>query len=224
MGLIKNFPTEIVLYMHYFNADAKLRSSPLKCTICEVTLRPESLPSHYQQELDKLEHLQPCSTHRRREPHPSASSVMAEEGAEREEGVLAEAKKVSCDLQKIDAHTNVLFLFKTLESVQRKRFLFEHKSHDQPGPTSQSHDSRDILCPVCSIRLPSDDGSRVAHIDGCLREQQASLAEGGAAAADLSSDSESETYEEYTWCNTTRIRTTSLLTPQTRASETILFQ
>ncbi len=105
--------------------------------------------------------------------------------------------------------------------MQRRRFLFEHRSRDQPGFTSQSHDSRD-LCPICSCQLPSDDSSRVTHIDGCLRDQQGSLAEGGEreeVTGVASSDSEDETYEEYTWCNTTRIRTTSLLSPQTRASE-----
>lgn len=108
--------------------------------------------------------------------------------------------------------------------MQRRRFLFEHRSRDQPAPTPQSHDSVD-MCPVCSIRLPPDDGSRVAHIDGCLREQQqGSLAEGGGGGGgrgreeETANDSDSESYEEYTWCNTTRIRTTSMLSPQTRAS------
>ena len=31
--------------------------------------------------------------------------------------------------------------------------------------------------------------------------------------------SESESYEEYTWCNVTRVRATSMLTPEARASE-----
>lgn len=115
----------------------------------------------------------------------------------------------------------IVCILKTLESVQRRRFIFEHRSHDQPGPTPQSHDSRD-LCPVCSIQLPSDDDSRVAHIDDCLRDQQHSLAEEGEREGTASSDSEDETYEEYTWCNTTRIRTTSLLSPQTRASKEII--
>ena len=81
--------------MNHFNADARQRSSPLKCPICEVTLRPESLPQHYQQELDKLEHLQPSSSHRRREPRPSTSSSMGEEGLERGGSILTQAKKVS---------------------------------------------------------------------------------------------------------------------------------
>jgi hypothetical protein len=97
---------------------------------------------------------------------------------------------------------------KVLESVQRRRFLFEHRSHDQLSSTPQSRDSLDI-CPVCSVRLPPDEESRAAHVDGCLG--------GGGGEADT--DSDSEGYEEYTWCNTTRIRTTSLLSPQTRASE-----
>ena len=82
------------------------------------------------------------------------------------------------------------------------------------------------MCPVCSIRLPSDDERRSAHIDGCLREQQQdSLAEGGGGGREeeTGADSDSESYEEYTWCNTTRIRTTSLLSPQTRASKAIFL-
>ena len=109
-------------------------------------------------------------------------------------------------------------MLKTLESVQRRRFLFEHKSRDQASSTLQSHDSRDT-CPVCGIELSSDDDSKAAHIDGCLREQQTQV--GGVVGGDGggATDSDSETYEEYTWCNRTRIRTTSLLSPQTRASE-----
>ena len=79
---------------------------------------------------------------------------------------------------------------------------------------------------MCNARLPSDDESRAAHVDSCLREQQGGggggLGEGGGEGGEeteAAADSDSESYEEYTWCNTTRIRTTSLLSPQTRASE-----
>ena len=113
--------------------------------------------------------------------------------------------------------------------MQRKRFLFEHRSYDQLGSTSQSHDSLDV-CPVCSVRLPPDDEGRVVHVDSCLREQQGGggggLGEGGGEGGEeteAAADSDSESYEEYTWCNTTRIRTTSLLSPQTRASELVVF-
>lgn len=109
--------------------------------------------------------------------------------------------------------------------MQRRRFLFEHRSHDQPDSTPQSHDGMDT-CPVCNIQLPSDDASRAAHIDSCLSEQQQASAGGGELAeggerggGEEEGDSDGESYEEYTWCNTTRIRTTSLLSPQTRASQ-----
>ena len=85
-------------------------------------------------------------------------------------------------------------------------------------------------CPVCNIQLPSDDASRAAHIDSCLSEQQQASAGGGELAeggerggGEEEGDSDGESYEEYTWCNTTRIRTTSLLSPQTRASESLEF-
>ena len=113
--------------------------------------------------------------------------------------------------------------------MQRRRFLFEHRSHDQPDSTPQSHDGMDT-CPVCNIQLPSDDASRAAHIDSCLSEQQQASAGGGELAeggerggGEEDGDSDGESYEEYTWCNTTRIRTTSLLSPQTRASEFLEF-
>ena len=112
--------------------------------------------------------------------------------------------------------------------MQRRRFLFEHRSHEELGGSApQLHDGLD-MCPVCNVQLPLDDESRAAHVDSCLREQQGggggSLSEGGGGGrggeTEAAADSDSESYEEYTWCNTTRIRTTSLLSPQTRASET----
>lgn len=116
-----------------------------------------------------------------------------------------------------------LFIFiKALESVQRRRFLFEQRSRDQPLSLPQSfescsHGNSSGLCPVCGVQLPSD-GSAAAHIDVCLEQQQTQLRE-EATVHVSGSDSSGEEYEEYTWCNQTRIRATSLLTPQTRASE-----
>ena len=49
-----------------------------------------------------------------------------------------------------------------------------------------------------------------AHVNECLsREEERE-----------ESSSDSETYEEYTWCDETRVRATSMLTPQARASKT----
>ena len=77
------------------------------------------------------------------------------------------------------------------------------------------------MCPVCNVLLPPEGGG-AAHIDACL-EQQRTLEEGMLTLSSQNSvddeSSGSEEYEEYTWCNMTRIRTTSLLSPQTRASE-----
>ena len=110
---------------------------------------------------------------------------------------------------------------KALESVQRRRFLFEQRSHDQSLSLPQSLDSpahsNSGVCPVCGVQLPSD-GSAAAHVDVCLEQQQTRLRQ-EAGAEEFDSDSSGEEYEEYTWCNQTRIRATSLLTPQTRASE-----
>lgn len=109
-----------------------------------------------------------------------------------------------------------MFCLKVLQSVQRRRFLFEHRSHDQPTSVPQSHaQGGSGTCPVCSIQLPSD-GSGAAHVDACLEEQQRTV---GVVQGSDSESSGSETYEEYTWCNMTRIRTTSMLSPKTRASQ-----
>ena len=204
-------------------SDTKLRSCPLQCPICDVTLRPESLTQHYEHELAKLEHLQPPSTHqRRREPRPSTSSTSAEGVGEVERGILNQAKMVSNGVVAGNIFTVSVFIFiKALESVQRRRFRFEQRSHDQLLSLPQTLDSHGHsssgVCPVCGVQLPSDE-SAATHVDVCLEQQQARLGE--EAGAEVSgSDSSGEEYEEYTWCNQTRIRATSLLTPQTRASE-----
>ena len=109
-------------------------------------------------------------------------------------------------------------MFQILDSVQRRQFLFEHRSHDQSTSASGVH-SGCGTCPVCGVELPSAEEGRREHIDSCLEEQTRRLQQsGGVALGEGSSGSEEEEYEEYTWCNMTRIRTTSLLSPETRAS------
>lgn len=180
--------------------DAKLRLSPIKCPVCEVTLRPESMAQHYQQELAKLENLQPA--HSRREPRASTSTATSEEGTEGKADLLRHARE-------------------TLDSIQRRQFLFEHRSHDQStsaAAVESASGGGGGVCPVCSVQLPSDQ-SRTDHIDACLEEQERRLQSmaDGVDSGSVSSGSEEE-YEEYTWCNMTRIRTTTLLSPETRAS------
>lgn len=99
-----------------------------------------------------------------------------------------------------------------LESVKRRHILF----NQQPASTSSTHLSFEPtcsnstpLCPVCNCPLPADEGEAEAHVEECLSR------EGGGTE----DSSDSETYEEYTWCDETRIRATSMLTPQARASK-----
>lgn len=94
-------------------SDTKLRSSPLQCPICDVTLRPESLTQHYEHELAKLEHLQAPSTHQRRRepPHPSTSSSSAEGGDEVERGILKQANLVSNGIVAVNIFTLFTFHF-----------------------------------------------------------------------------------------------------------------
>ena len=98
----------IVHKINYF-ADAKLRLSPIKCPVCEVTLRPESMAQHYQQELAKLENLQPA--HSRREPRASTSTATSEEGTGGEADLLRHAREVSMFMELTNnAITYLLFL------------------------------------------------------------------------------------------------------------------
>ena len=86
--------------------------------------------------------------------------------------------------------------------------LFKHgahtQSHDQPGP---SHQSTFSVCPVCGEKLSSIEEEASLHVDSCLKDQEGS--------SEASSDDE---YEEYTWCNVTRVRATSMLSAEARAS------
>ncbi len=83
--------------------------------------------------------------------------------------------------------------------------MFEHPSeaagpsHPPPGTDT---------CSVCGTLLPADLEAASSHVAGCLAER------GGS-----SESSEGESYEEYTWCNVTRVRATSMLSPQARAGE-----
>ena len=93
--------------------------------------------------------------------------------------------------------------------MRRRSIRFEQGSNLASGAAGSSgEDAR--TCPVCALSLPSDASAAEAHVDACLGE-------GGGAGGEDSSDS--EVYEEYTWCNVTRVRATSMLTPEARASE-----
>ena len=101
-----------------------------------------------------------------------------------------------------------VYFSQSLEAIKRKRFLFEHphQSHDQPGPSHQTEPS--TMCDTCGIQLPADDEQAAIHVSSC----QGQLSAGS---------SDSEEYEEYTWCNVTRVRATSMLSAETRASELV---
>ncbi len=92
-----------------------------------------------------------------------------------------------------------------LDSVRRKRFLFE-RPPDQPGPSHQT--TTTSTCSVCGAQLSTDEETASFHVANCLAE-----------SGETNDDSEDGSYEEYTWCNVTRVRATSLLSPQARASK-----
>lgn len=62
---------------------------------------------------------------------------------------------------------------------------------------------------MCYCPLPLEESVAEAHVDECL----------GSAVRESDASSDSEVYEEYTWCNVTRVRATSMLTPEARASK-----
>ena len=101
-----------------------------------------------------------------------------------------------------------LLSLKVLESVRRHHILFQqelpstrpHLTSSQPGPSSNT-------CPVCESPLSPDENLAHTHVNNCL----------GTGGEEDSSDG--ETYEEYTWCNVTRVRATSMLSPEARASK-----
>ena len=65
---------------------------------------------------------------------------------------------------------------------------------------------------MCGVSLSSDQTEARAHVNECLGEEGREEEVG---------NSDSETYEEYTWCDVTRVRATSMMTPQARASEEV---
>lgn len=93
-----------------------------------------------------------------------------------------------------------------LERVKRRQILFSQ--HADASSTQDSASTSTHACPVCNCPLPSDEGVAQTHVTECLR--RAGEGDGGS--------SDSEEYEEYTWCNVTRVRATSMLSPQARAN------
>ena len=85
-----------------------------------------------------------------------------------------------------------------LESVRHRNFLFHQHSrpfHSDAGPSGH----------MCNTPLSADQEVALSHVDEHLGEESGSSGD--------------ETYEEYTWCNVTRVRASSMLTAEARASE-----
>ena len=174
-----------------------------------MTLWPGTIEQHYRQELGKLSNTSLSLAHSRKK-RKSASSL---EASTHDTRTLQHAQKVgkwfACCF-----FVYLLFFLKVLESVKRRQIIFQQSSCGPlcAGSTSRASEGagggEGRTCPVCSCPLPSDEGVASAHVTECLER-----------AGPGSSDSEEEEYEEYTWCNMTRVRATSMLSPQARASE-----
>ena len=104
---------------------------------------------------------------------------------------------------------------KVLDSVRRREILFNQSAASGSSSTSlpSSSDTSGSMttCPVCTCPLPCDEGVAEIHVNECLRRAQEEE-EGGSGSSE-------EEGQYYTWCNVTRVRATSLLSPQARASE-----
>ena len=99
-----------------------------------------------------------------------------------------------------------------LDSIKRRQILFQQPpAHSDAGPSGCSQ-----TCPVCDTPLSSDESVARTHVNRCLGIEEEEEEDEGGAGGDSSG---SETYEEYTWCNETRVRATSMLTAQARASK-----
>lgn len=81
--------------------------------------------------------------------------------------------------------------------------MFDHPS-EVAGPSHPTPNT----CSVCGTVLPADEEAASSHVASCLTER-----------GESGDNSDEESYEEYTWCNVTRVRATSLLSPQARAGE-----
>ncbi|XP_064391304.1 E3 ubiquitin-protein ligase RNF220-like [Halichondria panicea] len=160
----------------------KFTSSPIYCPICEVTLRPDTLATHYDQEVARIQ--APILPPRQRKR--SSTQVGGAPSKRKSEQPLSEKVQMA------------------LDSVRRKRFLFE-RPPDQPGPSHQT--TTTSTCSVCGAQLSTDEETASFHVANCLAE-----------SGETNDDSEDGSYEEYTWCNVTRVRATSLLSPQARAN------
>ncbi len=100
---------------------------------------------------------------------------------------------------------------KVLESVKRRRISYnqiEREGATGSGPSIPT-------CPVCNMPLPAEEGMAQAHVNECLGTSSRE----GEGRGRSSEEEEEESYEEYTWCNVTRVRATSMLTAEARASE-----
>ena len=74
-----------------------------------------------------------------------------------------------------DGHSDLLEKSRSLaDAVKRRRFLFQHGSHDvshdQPGP-SWSSEGGSRKCPVCDEALATDEESASRHVSQCLQSQ-----------------------------------------------------
>lgn len=174
--------------------ERRLAQDPLQCPVCGVTVRLETLASHYQQEFQRLKSPPRKHHHSRRDSHTllavnSNSTAALAPPSSRPQGPTG-------PVEGDHGGTSVMQRARAaLDATRRRSFLFRQGvSPNPPDPTT------------CQ--------QAVSHSEHGLGAGQAESHTVEAA----SSSSDSEEYEEYTWCDVTRVRATSLLDAGTRAN------
>ena len=101
--------------------------------------------------------------------------------------------------------------------MRRRHVLFNQRPNFHvPSFGAGPSTSGSQICPVCDKSLPEGVSAAQTHVNQCLGVEDA-----GEQEEEEEGSTDSETYEEYTWCNVTRVRATSMLSPEARASDTI---
>jgi len=165
----------------------------MNCPVCNVTIWPNTIASHFEQELRVLS-----------KPPPERWRFKTNHS---EKGESSRAKKTVHQLLMETAK-------QALDGARRRRFRHEHPvpaadgpgpSRVSPGPSRVSSSASGRTCPVCDVVLASDEREALEHVSGCLNAEESG-----------------DGFEVYTWGVETRVRTTSLLSAQARASESII--
>mmetsp|Transcript_14967 Transcript_14967/g.20931 ORF Transcript_14967/g.20931 Transcript_14967/m.20931 type:complete len:457 (-) Transcript_14967:32-1402(-) len=192
-----------------------------KCPVCDMYLSPATIQEHIQQELSKLHEA----------PSVENVNVRARRGA-----AMHARKKVQSQIHLLkesrseDDHEEVEISNnrEILNSVRKRRQTRQRVTEAPPSKkrSSSSQASHPIkqACFLCGEALVGDDEDINAHIDQCLKSQEArstSTASNAATSSPRKSSrqkkakkhvvEQEEQVETYVWCDETRVRSCSVV-------------